>query len=281
VAATRRVLRLDEEELGRRCPHSSAMIVTMIIRRSASTLHLITQPSHAALSARIMRQWGSGHFAESPRKASILNAIEQHDCGWAEFDETLVIDTQTGPAAPKLRYIAVAEAGRLLDFTEVSDAVKRETSTRGIPPLASDPYAAALAAQHRLHVYRRYADHPEWKPFFAEMTATRNSYAVAAGVAPLDDLLRDYRLVRAGDLASLAFCNEWTNTDDDGCGYSMHFDGSTLTISPDPFDGRVIAIDVEARVIQNERFASIAEARQAVAAAPLVILKGMVRGSDA
>jgi hypothetical protein len=234
----------------------------MIIRRSASTLHLMTQPSHAALSARIMGQWGSGHFAETPRKASILHAIEQHDCGWAEVDKTLIVDAATG---------------KLLDFTEVSDAAKRETSTRGIPPLASDPYAAALAAQHRLHVYRRYADHPEWRPFFADMTATRDSYAAAAGVA-LEELLRDYRLVRAGDLASLAFCNEWTHTDDDGCGYSMHFDGSTLTITPDPLDGRAIPIGIEARVIQNERFASSAEARRAVEAARLVTLNGMVRG---
>jgi len=93
--------------------------------------------------------------------------------------------------------------GSLADFTEVPDAVKRDTSSRGIAPLASDPYAAALAAQHRLHVYRRYAGNPEWAVFFAEMTATRDSYLCAARVESLDELLRDYRLVRAGDLASL------------------------------------------------------------------------------
>ena len=68
----------------------------MIIRRSGSTLQLITQPAHAALSVRIMREWGSRHFPETERKASILNAVEQHDCGWAEFDEALVLDTATG-----------------------------------------------------------------------------------------------------------------------------------------------------------------------------------------
>jgi hypothetical protein len=236
----------------------------VIIRRSASTLQLITQPAHAALSARIMREWGPAHFPETQRKASILNAVEQHDCGWAEFDEALVLDTATG---------------RLLDFTEVPDAVKRDTSSRGLPPLASDPYAAALAAQHRLHVYRRNAGNPEWAEFFAEMTATRDSHLRAARVESLDELVRDYRFVRAGDLASLAFCNEWTDTEDDGCGYSLQWDGKTLTINPDPLDGRTIAIDIMVRVIDDERFGDPAEARRAVAAAPAITVTGVVRGA--
>ena len=237
----------------------------MIIRRAASTLQLITQPAHAALSARIMREWGADHFPETKRKASILNAVEQHDCGWAEFDKALVLDTATG---------------RLLDFTEVPNVVKRDTSSRGIPPLASDPYAAALAAQHRLHVYRRYATDPEWSTFFAEMTAMRDSHLRAAQVESLDELLRDYRLVRAGDLASLAFCNEWTNTEDEGCGYSMQYDAATLTINPDPFDGRTIDIDIQARVIDNEAFAGPDEARRAVAVARVITVTGLVCGGE-
>jgi hypothetical protein len=236
----------------------------MIIRRSDSTLHLITQPAHAALSERIMREWGSAHFPETPRKASILHAIEQHDCGWTEFDKTLVLNEETG---------------QLLDFTEVPDDVKRATSSRGIPPLSSDPYAAALAAQHRVHVYRRYQEDPAWEAFFAEVISMRDSYLRAAGGSSLDELLRDYRFVRAGDLASLAFCNQWTDAEDDGCGYSMHFDGKTLTITPDPLEGRAIDIDIAARVVENRRFSSIAEAHEAVAAARLVTLNGKVRGA--
>ena len=236
----------------------------MIIRRSASALHLITQPAHAALSARIMREWSSEQFPHTTRRAAILHAIEQHDCGWAEFDEALVLDAATG---------------RLLDFTEVSNTVKRDSSSRGIPPLASDPYAAALAVQHRLHVYRRYADDPDWKAFFEEMTSTRDSYLRAVASVSLEDLLSDYRFVRAGDLASLAFCNEWTDTEPDGCGYSMHFDGNTLTITPDPLDGRAIPIEVQTRIIENRRFGSAVEARHIVAGAPTVTLSGVVLGA--
>ena len=235
----------------------------MIIRRFASSQQLITQPAHAALAERIMRQWGLAHFPETPRKASILNAVEQHDCGWAKADEALVLDETTG---------------KLLDFTEVPDAVKRDTSTRGLEPLSSDPYAAALMAQHRLHVYRRYADHPEWIPFFADMMLARDSYLRAAGADSLDELLRHYWFVRAGDLASLAFCNNWADTADDGCGYRMQFDGTALTIFPDPLDGRTIEIDIEARVIDNQRFDSAEDARRVVVSAPIVTLKGLVTG---
>lgn len=94
----------------------------MIIRRSASSQQLIRQPEHAALAARIMQQWHD-NFPESSRKASILDAFEQPDCGWAEIDEALVVHETTG---------------QLLDFLEVSDAVKRDTSSRGIEQLSSD-----------------------------------------------------------------------------------------------------------------------------------------------
>ena len=209
-----------------------------------------------------MRAWSPSHFPESPRKVSILNAVEQHDCGWAVADESLVVDETRG---------------QLLDFTEVSDAVKRDTSSLGLGPLTSDPYAAALCAQHRLHVYRRYADNPGWRAFFEEMTSARDSYFHAAGGNSLDELLRDYWFVRAGDLASLAFCNNWVDTPDDGCGYSFQMAGTSLTIVPDPLEGRTVEIAIEARVIDDQRFASSADARRAVALAPVVMLKGEIR----
>jgi hypothetical protein len=235
----------------------------MIIRRLASSYQLISQPQHAALAARIMRHWQPDHFPESPRKASILNAIEQHDNGWAEIDETFVVDESTG---------------RLLDFIEIPDALKRETSWRGIERLASDPYAAALVAQHRLHVYRRYNEHPEWSAFFARVTAARDAYLRGAGSVSLEELLRDYTFVRAGDLASLAFCNNWTEVDSDGCGYAMRLKGTSMFVIPDPFGGRTIAIEIDAREIGHQSFGSAADAQRVVASAPVITLKGLVSG---
>lgn len=234
----------------------------MIIRQIDSTLQLITQPDHAALAMRIMRAWDAVHFPHSSRKASILHAVQHHDDGWMEADETLIVDETSG---------------RLLDFIHVPDTVKRETSSRGIDRLAEDPYAAALVAQHRLHVYRRYADDPEWRAFFAEVTAARDNYLHAAGSIPLSVLLEDYRFVRAGDLASLAFCNQWTSTEPDGCGYAMRFDGASLQIIPSPFSGRAIEIEIDAREITNRQFASQADAQRVAASAPIVKLTGVVR----
>jgi Protein of unknown function (DUF3891) len=237
----------------------------VIIRRSASSQQLITQPEHAALAERIMRQWDDDHFPESSRKASILRAIEQHDCGWAEIDEALAVNETTG---------------QLLDFLEVSDAVKRDTSSRGIEQLSSDPYAAALVTQHRLHVYRRYAEHPEWKAFMADLTAARDAYLHAAGHTSLD-LVSDYAFVRAGDLASLAFCNEWADVDPDGCGYAMRLQGMSLFFSPDPFGGRTIEIAIDAKEIANQLFSSAADARRAAASAKVVTLTGRAIGGAA
>src|SRR5258705_2688496 len=132
----------------------------MIIRRFASSQQLITQPAHAALAARIMSNWQAGGLPGSRNRTSILHAIEHHDDGWAEVDEALVVDEATG---------------RLLDFIELPDGLKREASARGIERLSSDPYAAALVAQHRLHVYRRHAQHTEWSAFFAQIRADRDS----------------------------------------------------------------------------------------------------------
>jgi hypothetical protein len=236
----------------------------MIIRRFASSQQLITQPAHAALAARIMQNWQRDLFPESPRRASILHAIEQHDNGWAEVDEALVVDEATG---------------RLLDFIELSDDLKRETSSRGIERLSSDPYAAALVAQHRLHVYRRYSGHPEWIAFFAQVTAARDAYLGAAGHGSPAELVRDYTLVRAGDLASLAFCNNWLEVAAEECGYAMRLEGTTLLVAPDPFGGRTIEFDIDAREIGSQSFGSAAAAREAVASAPIVTLRGAIKGT--
>jgi len=236
----------------------------MIIRRVASSQQLITQPAHAALAARIMQHWQVDHLPESPRRPSILRAIERHDDGWADVDEALVIDEDTG---------------QLLDFIALPDVLKRETSG-GIDRLAAaDPYAAALVAQHRLHVYRRYAGHPEWSAFFAQMTGARDSYLGAAGNGSLDELVRDYTLVRAGDLASLAFCNNWPEVAAEECGYAMRLEGTTVFVTPDPFGGRTIAIDIDAREVRSQSFGSAPEARRLVSSAPVVRLHGFVKGA--
>lgn len=235
----------------------------MIIRDLASSHHLITQPDHAALAARIMQQWGAKHFPDSPRKPSILRAIEHHDDGWARVDEELALD----PAS-----------GRLLSYVEVPDRIKQDTSLQGIEALTDDPWARGLVAHHRLHVYRSKAGEASWDRFFERVTAERDDAVRRSECGSLDTLREDYALVRAGDLSSLVFCDEGARIGPEECGYAMHLDGTTLVITPDPFDGDSVEIRVRAREIGRRSFPSPAEARDAVSNAVLIELVGRVRG---
>ena len=85
--------------------------------------------------------------------------------------------------------------------------------------------------------------------------------------------------MRAGDLASLVFCTNGADVAADECGYAMRLEGTTLVIAPDPFDGRTVEIDIDAREIASQSFKSAADARRVVASAPIVRLRGLVKGS--
>jgi len=91
-------------------------------------------------------------------------------------------------------------------------------------------------------------------------------------------LLRDYFFVRAGDLASLTFCNGWTDVQTDDAGYAIRLDGTRLTITPDPFEGREVALEVTARELPNRPFRSASEAERAFTAAREVVVKGVASG---
>jgi hypothetical protein len=236
----------------------------VIVRSAGTSRLLITQPDHAALSARIMREWRAGGFPDAPRRSDILLAIAEHDNGWREVDAAPLMDEATG---------------RIHDFVTAPDAIKRELWPRGVDRLAGTPYAAALVAQHAVHVYRHKRGEAEWAPFFTQMEAMRDRYLHAAAPLTLDDLLRDYVFVRIGDLASLTFCNGWTEQQVDDVGYAIRCEGTLLTISPDPFEGRQIAIEVSAKELPSRPFRTTSEAQTVFAAAPAVAVKGIATGS--
>jgi hypothetical protein len=237
----------------------------MIVRANGASLLLVTQPDHAALAARIMDHWRAGGFSGASRRDSILSAIEQHDHGWLEVDAAPLVDLETG---------------RLLDFVAAPGDIKRAIWPRGVERLAAAPHAAALVAQHALHIYRRYRTEPDWASFFAGMESARDRHLRNAGAIAIDDLMRDYLFLRIGDLMSLTFCNGWTETqtDDAGVGYEMRLDVTRLVVTPDPFDGREVPLEVAARELPARPFRSAADARNAFAAAPTVMLRGAAHG---
>jgi hypothetical protein len=204
----------------------------MIIRPADGGDLLITQPDHAALAGRIMEAWRADGLDENPRREAILLAVREHDNGWAEPDATPMLGAD----------------GKVLDFMTAPDALKRAVWPRAIANLARHHYAAALVAQHALHVYRRYRDNAGWADFFTAMETARRAYMGLSGVG-LETLMLDYRFVRIGDLLSLTFCNAWTDEqrDDTGTEYRAVLAGDRLLITPDPFAGLEVPLEIEGR----------------------------------
>lgn len=235
----------------------------MIVRRHANAQLLITQPDHAALAGQIMRRWRANGLPDNANHALILAAVDEHDNGWREVDATPIIDA----------------GGAILDFIHAPEDVRRGVWPRGIVRLHDRPYVAALVAQHALHIYRRFRDGTGWAPFFTSIEALRERYLQASAPATLEQLLADYAFVRLGDLASLTFCNGWTTPQNDEFGYAMWMDGARLVITPDPFEGATIPIEVTARELSARRYDSTADAKRAFDGAPIVALQGTAAGA--
>jgi hypothetical protein len=235
----------------------------MIVRPDGSSHLLITQPDHAALAGRIMRHWTAGGLRESSRVREVLLAIDEHDNGWLEVDAAPIVDQASG---------------KILDFVHAPDDVRRDVWPRGVDRLAATPYAAALVAQHALHIYERYRTKPDWASFFAGMESMRDRYLLAVP-SSIDALLRDYVFVRLGDLASLIFCNGWSEALSES-GYTVHLREALVVITPDPFSGHRFPIEVPAIELPDRPFNATSEVQRAMASAPRRMVTGTVCGGD-
>jgi hypothetical protein len=233
----------------------------MIVRTDLSPPLLITQPDHAALAATIMRGWDSGGLPESPRHVAIMLAIQAHDNGWQEADAEPCLDPANG---------------RVLDFVHVPEDVRHAVWKRGVARLAGEPYAAALVAQHALHVYRRMRQQPGWRQFFVDMTAARDQH-LSASHETIETLQREYAFLRLADLASLQFCGVDTSGQAQEMGYDIRLHGPRLVITPDPYAGGAFDIEIAGRELASS-FTSVADARAAWQAAPRRTVAGVVTG---
>ena len=231
----------------------------MIVRPVDDGLQLITQPDHAHLARTIMES--SVPLAFRPRRDAILHAIGEHDNGWAEEDAAPTVNSNTGSVA---------------DFVSVPLSVRHRVWPRGVARLADDPWAAALVAQHALTVYDRFRSDIEWTPFFDEMAAARSEMLRVSGM-PLDALDADYPFVRLADLISLTFCAGWADEQRFG-DWTVQLFGTRGVVSPDPFGGVVIPIEINAREIRIRQFRSDAELRDALKEGSTTTLRGEVSG---
>ena len=234
----------------------------VIIRAGSGQLLLIRQTDHAALAGRIMRAWRRDGLLSSPRREVILLATHRHDDGWIDQDRApLVGDT----------------SGEVLDYLHAPDDVRRGIWPRGVAVLSAHPYAAALVAQHALHLFDKYRAEPSWQDFFTLMEQLRAEQLAAAAPRTEDDLRSDYFFVRMGDLLSLQFCDDWYETQCHGP-YMSTWDGERLTVTPDPFEGSEVSLTVTGRCLTVRVFSTGAELEQAIQGAPTVTLTGVASG---
>jgi len=210
-----------------------------------------------------MEHWDG--IERSERRTSILLATGDHDIGWLESDAAPIVDATTG---------------RIQDFRSVSVEVRQGAWPRAVGRLSHDPWAAALVAHHAVFVYDRFRGQPEWSAFFAQMEGLRETQLQRVDHLTFDDLVHDYTFVRLGDLASLTFCGGWTD-EQQFAGYVIRLEGLKLVVTPDPFDGREIAIEIAARVLPDRSFNSADDAANAYRAAESTVLSGIVVGAAA
>jgi hypothetical protein len=249
----------------------------MIVRYDAGDLLLITQPDHAALSGRLMAAWRLDGLPGHAARDVILLAAHEHDNGWIEEDASPGVDPATA---------------RPYDFISAPASTKHRIWPRAVARVAgTHPAAGALIAQHALTVHGRHRGDREWNGFFAEMTALRDALRrrieAAAGDTsdapggpawPPGALERAYRFVFLGDLLSLVFCNGWTEEASmERCRIVLR--GYRLHVSPDPFGGAAVPIEVPARVIPDRSYASDADLHRELATARVMAVTGEAVGS--
>ncbi|BCS32937.1 hypothetical protein TBR22_A21610 [Luteitalea sp. TBR-22] len=217
------------------------------------------------MAADLLGHWQADGVPARPTLDVLLAATRAHDCGWAEEDDAPTVNPETG--AP-------------WDFIHLPLERRQAVWARALRLLADTPHVAALVAHHALTAYARYDGDPAWHEFFRTMTRERDSRVAelaAGGAGSFDGFLRDYASLRSADLISLALCHGWQDR------FELDYykgvpDGPTLTLTPDPFDGAVVAWRVPARRIARRAYGSDTELREAVAAAPVEWLQGQVQG---
>ena len=96
----------------------------------------------------------------------------------------------------------------------------------------------------------------------------------------LDELMADYEFLRLGDLISLAFCTGSTDVSRFS-NWTIERSNDRVVITPDPFGGAVVPIEVTARVIPRHAFPSEAALHDAMQRASLTIIYGEAAGRAA
>lgn len=255
----------------------------MLVAETPEGYRFVTQPDHAALAGRFADAWGNEAFDRPEPLASVAIAAHRHDDGWAAYD----------------RRPHRHDDGTPVDFTELPPSTWIDLYADGIESVVDlDPYAGLLVSMHGSGLRRRrYGLSPGWSDtpaayadFVGREEARQRRLAgelleagrLSAGDesllatlhetgSPPDEsesrLWRNYRLLQAWDVLSLAFCTTVEPPGYDGIGPVPTGSGApdaTLTVEslgddrfrvePYPFDAEPLVVWVPARTVRRDAF---------------------------
>jgi hypothetical protein len=255
----------------------------MIVRRTETTLVLVAQLDHSALSGEFARHWGAGSFRAPEPRDSVILAAARHDEGWRDQDVQPLYDA-VGQAPSHFRTLNVR-----MHIPFYRGGIERI--------VALDPYAGLLVSMHGSGIYQgRYGAGPIrmstqtddvralMEAFVAEQEAVQASLKrqlwSGSGRRRLFEraVWAHYELLQVWDLLSLFICLDRHGpsgmqdigpapTAPDGDDVMLHMEAAgedTVRIAPWPFDRPVIDAAVPARAIPARPYESQRALRDAL-----------------
>lgn len=245
----------------------------------------IGQQSHAWLSGQLARAWGNEQFGSVDPYDEVCLAAEQHDVGWGEWDQTPLLNPDTG---------------RPRSFMEMPLDAHLKLFTDGPLRLISQSrYAALLVSLHGWRLYQR-RDLDRLEPDEAQavraflrgqeelqrkLRAALLADPVAAAPANEPDVQRNSMLIWTWDYLSLALCLDWTPSTAKRCPTSQGEVDLQLTsgqrpgclaLDPWPFAAAAVDVRCEGRRLQD-LFADERSMREALQSAPWETLQFELR----
>jgi hypothetical protein len=230
----------------------------------------VAQPAHGWTCGQLGRAWGNERFGDVTPFEEVVLAAEQHDTGWAEWEQAPTLDRATGlphtfATAPFTVHLAIHLAW-----------------SRAL--VAQSRYAALLVSLHHASFFERPGRTGRLREggrqiatFRDELDALGAELRRTLGVPP-EEAERNRRLVRTWDGIShdLLIGTEPRLRRDVPAATGLvdvmvARDGETVTLDPWPFRDEQVTIRSEGRLL-DRTFGDEEEMRAALAAAPWVEL---------
>ena len=260
----------------------------MIVKPELEGWMLIRQMDHATHCAGIARAWREGPFGTSAVSSSLEFAAGFHDLGWTEIDKNPEIDADGNPN----------------NFTRIDELRHTEFYSGAVQTIAeTDPYAAYLVSLHASGLYsRRYgwaglkpvdwtAIGPNGKALLQRERQLRTvlTRLIEPDQVEFEVAWRNYMLLETFDYLSLLTCLSFDST---GCGPVPSLEGQwehiavtrlgpwEVELDPFPFAGDSLEVAVVSVHLDQPRFASADELREALMSAPPVMHPTVYRASS-